>query len=612
MLEKMTDMWVFNELISKGYINASFKPMNKDVFVWAQKSDMPKINGLFKNASKRKTGKHGSPEFIIYDDYNKLVIIIENKRDIKKHIYKKRIEEKVHEFAVNGVLWYSMFAKDEYDIIGIACSGTDPETMLIDTFAWRKGFDTFTNLNVHEILTITDYIDIFKNLTGSQRVNYSFDLLGSAKSINDFMHHEMNIIEHNRLYILGSILFALEDPVFKTAYSQYNENSDIAGVLWNTIERRIKGSSVRNKELLINELRPTILGLQSEEKEKIKGKYPKGTLHRLIFEVDRVLYKHYKDSELDLISLFFNTFLQYSTKGGSDLGIVLTPTHITKLFNDIADVNLNSKVLDICAGTGGFLTAAWRKIFSSDDYTFSQKESFRKDNLYGVEIEPSVYTIVALNMFINKDGQSNLFNEDCFSIKDTLKEMDCNVGFINPPYSNKTYSEISFVELMLDSLLPNSVGVAIVPVNAISSRTKKHSDNTVYKKRILEKHKLIASIEMPKNLFFPKGTETVVLVFETGKKHEGNTWLSKFDDGYELIKHQKTKTPAIESDVKYNRFMNAYRNKLVTEFSFFKELSYEEQWVYTLFDEREYDITESDLQKTVNEYIAYLFANQYL
>jgi len=612
LLEKVTDMWVFNEFVSKGFINASFEPTDPSVRVWAERSPVGSIDELLSVASKRDTGKPGRPEFIVFDEKSNLVLLVENKRDTNKHFFDADIEARVDEYAVNGVLWYAKFLKQRFNVIAIACSGTDPLTRKIDTFGWKQGVDTFANLNIHEIGRIEDYREFMSaDLVVSSQIS-QINLLNSAKQINDYMHGEMNVIEHNRLYVLGAILFALEDPIFKTAYSQYNGNKDIAEVLWQTLERRIKGSVVVDKELLIAELRPTILSLRNDEKRGIRGKYAKGTLHRLISDIDRLLFEHYKDSELDLISLFFNVFLTYSTKGGSDLGIVLTPPHITRLFTDIADIDLDSRILDICAGTGGFLTSAWRTIALSPAYTFAEKESFRKNNLFGIEIEPSVFSIIALNMFLNKDGQSHLFNDDCFSLREALPAYDTNVGFVNPPYSNSTYSEISFVELMLDSLLPGSVGVAIVPVNAVSKRTKKHSDNESYKQRILTKHRLIASIEMPKNLFFPKGTETIVLVFETGRRHVGSTWMAKFDDGFALLKHQKTRTPTAVSEANYQAFMAAYRALSDTEFSFHQALTYQDQWVYTLFKEEEYSVSDADLQSSLNEYIAHMFSNQYL
>lgn len=613
-IEKKTDFLVMNELISKGFTNANFDVVQEGVYVWPEVSGFNKIKELFKNASKSRTGNFGKPEFIIYDEVKEILIIIENKRDVSKHIYENDIQDKVSEYAVNGALWYAQHTKDSYDTVAIAISGTKLDNLKIDSYAWKKGVDTFSNLNIHEILTIDQYRDlVFESSNIESSVDQQLSLLEEARQINEFMHSSMNIIEHNRLYVLGSILFALEDPVFKTAYSQYNNNEDIGSILWSTLERKIKGSAIKDKDLLINELKPTILALTSDEKEKVRGKYSKGTLHKLIYDVDRILYKHYQDSELDLISLFFNVFLSFTTKGGSGLGIVLTPPHITRLFNDIANVNLDSKILDPCVGTGGFLTSSWRRIALSDEYTYTQKEKFRKNNLFGVEIESSVFTVVALNMFLNKDGQSHLMRGDCFSLKNEIRNNNCNVGFINPPYSNDIYSEISFVELMLDSLLPNSIGIAIVPVNAVSARTKKHNDNNDFKERILNKNKLLASIEMPKNLFYPKGTETIVLVFETGKPNTGNeTWFAKFDDGFDLIKHQKTRTKGEKSEALYKEFLAKYEERIESKTSFNKEVNFKDQWVYTLFSEEEYEVQVADLQKTTNEYISYLFKNQYI
>ena len=166
---------------------------------------------------------------------------------------------------------------------------------------------------------------------------------------------------------------------------------------------------------------------------------------------------------------------------------------------------------------------------------------------------------------------------------------------------------------MLDTLLPDSIGIAIIPVNAVSSRTKIHNDNNSFKERILKKHTLLASIEMPKNLFFPKGTETVVLVFRTGIPNEGQqTWFAKLDDGYELLKHQKTRTPGADSDRLMKQFLADYEGRAVSDHTFLREVRYDEQWVYTLFADNDYQVTTADLQNVVNEYIAYLFSNQYV
>ncbi len=477
----------------------------------------------------------------------------------------------------------------------------------------KKEAETFSNLNVHKILKIDEYRDAVRKQEKNIRSIEEFKILTlKAKEINEFLRDYLGVIENKRLYILGSILYALEDPAFKMAYSAYNNNADLSTFLYQTIERKIKNSGLKNIQIIKDELKPAIEGLARAEKEGAKLEYPNGTLLQLISDVDSTLYDYYKNSELDLISIFFNVFLSYSTSGGSDLGIVLTPAHITKLFTRIAGVTSESKILDPCAGTGGFLTSAWKHISLNDNYSFTEKENFRKNNLFGVEKDPSIYTIVALNMFLNKDGRSHIYNNDCFSLKDELKSKECNAGFINPPYSDEVYPEIGFVELMLDCLLPGSIGVAVVPVNAVSSRTKKHTGIDVIKERILQKNKLLASIQMPGQLFYPKGTETIVLVFQTGCGHNGKTWFANYDDGYELIKQQKVRTPTAISDSRQDELLDAYFDRKETDFSFNKAVSASDQWVYTLHKENNYSFDDNQLQSSVNDYAAYLIQNRYL
>ena len=604
-------MIVFSLLRENGYVDGSFNCILEGVNVWAEKSSNKKLNKLLSSASKKGTGNAGYPEYLILDEENNLVIVIENKKSIGKHLFEP-LGEKVNDYAVNGALHYAKIIKEEYDTIAIGISGSRADSLKIDTFGWKKKSESFNNFNKRSLFPIGVYLDLLKKSNAERSSKESVVSLNSqAKAINEFLRDVLSVIEHERLYVLGSILYALEDHVFRVSYSHCNSPEQISLLLYQTVVRKVKGSNVKEKDVIINELKPVLSSLGVQEKEGVREEYPNGALLELIKNVDLILFEFHRHREIDLMSTFFNVFLSYSTSGGSDLGIVLTPPHITNLFCDLAGVNIESKVLDICVGTGGFLTSAWRKIALNDSIEDKKKELFRTSNIFGVEKERNIYTIVALNMFINKDGKSNLYWGDAFSLQSELKELDCNVGFINPPYSDSIYSEMSFVEVMLDSLLPNSIGVAIVPVNAVSSRTKKHPDMTSIKRRVLNKHSLIASLQMPLQLFYPKGTETVILVFRTGVPNNEDTWLAKFDDGYELIKHQKSRTPTASSHKKYQNVINAYTEKDKTDFSLNKQMSEDDQWVYTLHQDVNYEIKDSDLQDTVNEFISYLFQNGY-
>ena len=87
----------------------------------------------------------------------------------------------------------------------------------------------------------------------------------------------MGVIEHKRLYVLGSILFALEAPVFKMSYSQSNGDRDLAQLINQTVERKIDGANLRHRDLIKDELRPVLLALGST-REKAHELYPNGPL----------------------------------------------------------------------------------------------------------------------------------------------------------------------------------------------------------------------------------------------------------------------------------------------------------------------------------------------
>ena len=59
----------------------------------------------------------------------------------------------------------------------------------------------------------------------------------------------------------------------------------------------------------------------------------------------------YQSSAEDYLGRFYGEFMSYSGGDGQNLGIVLTPKHITELFCDLVDIKPNDKVLDPCCGS---------------------------------------------------------------------------------------------------------------------------------------------------------------------------------------------------------------------------------------------------------------------
>lgn len=173
---------------------------------------------------------------------------------------------------------------------------------------------------------------------------------------------------------------------------------------------------------------------------------------------------------IDVMGEFYTTFLRFTKGNAKEKGIVLTPNHITELFCDIAEFysdrpfDENTKIIDICCGTGAFLIAALNRIKKNitaahvaEDVKKERIGDAQKNSLIGVERDASMYALAYANMRFHGDGKSNIFN--CSSLLiDSYAPVDdsgktflnekriplhealgtfgkIDVGMINPPYS---------------------------------------------------------------------------------------------------------------------------------------------------------------------------------
>lgn len=181
------------------------------------------------------------------------------------------------------------------------------------------------------------------------------------------------------------------------------------------------------------------------------------------------ILEHY--TGVDVMGEFYTTFLRFTKGNAKEKGIVLTPKHITELFCDIAEyysdtkMTEDTKILDICCGTGAFLISALQRIKNNISVQkINETEKTQKyvkaqsNSLIGVERDPSMYALAYANMRFHGDGKSNLFN--CSSllidsyapvddsgktylndnVKIPLHEAlasfgDIDIAMINPPYS---------------------------------------------------------------------------------------------------------------------------------------------------------------------------------
>ena len=178
------------------------------------------------------------------------------------------------------------------------------------------------------------------------------------------------------------------------------------------------------------------------------------------------------------------TFLKYANDA-SEMGIVLTPRHITRFAVDVMNIQHNDMIFDPTCGTGGFLVSALDSIRAShygsrpDVY-----DAFRNDCLYGVEQADDVFGLALVNMIFRGDGKSQIHNGNCFDnryyqsdgqVFRLKKNENLNKPFVrpftrvlmNPPFAVEE-KESEFVDYALEQMCQGGLLFAILPNGPIT------------------------------------------------------------------------------------------------------------------------------------------------
>ncbi len=544
------------------------------------------------------------PEFIItFNDDISTIIVVECKKSVKYHATENKNKPK--SYSVDGVLYYAKFLKQEYNVIAVAVSGTKKENLKVSVFHWLKGQDNFRELTKARdiILEPTNYIKLIKG--EKLKKEYSIE---EIRSISINMHNylrEIKMPERHKPIFIAGILIALEDENFLKSYNHLTSYTSIIQNIESAIENVLKNSDVKSDR--ISYIKQTFNVLKSNTKfESI----PLGHWKSITWYIEQLELKikpmmDYADATVDALGVFYHEFIKYSGGDGKGLGIVLTPQHVTEFMSEVAGVNKNSKVVDICCGSASFLVTSMAKMFKGANP--HEVEKIKQQKLYGVEIDDELYSLAVANMIIRRDGKSNIYYGDCFNkniVKD-LKSKNINVGLINPPYSQTDKSELEFTEQLLNILCVGGIGVCIVPLSCALGSTVKQE-----RERLLKHHTLKAVFSMPNELFYPTSAVTCVMVWQAYTPHD-STQETFFgyckEDGF--VKRKKL--GRIDSHNQWNhikqKWLSLYRNKDVEAgYSVRKCITHSDEWCAEAYMETDYSqLSEKDFIQNIKEYIAY-------
>src|SRR3989344_7344210 len=372
------------------------------------------------------------------------------------------------------------------------------------------------------------------------------EFLETAENINDILH-ENSINKDYRAKFISAILLAMSD-------GKEIDVTQSCDVLIENLNSRVKAILRKHDKLnfanFIKIDEPSSSDNHIKVKEAIKRTYQ---------ELLNLNIRSAMNSGTDVLGKFYEVFLKYGN-GAKEIGIVLTPRHITKFATEVLNVNSNDYVFDPTCGTGGFLVSAFDYVKKNSNE--KQIEKFKEKNIYGIEQEPSVVALALVNMIFRGDGKNNIIEGNCFQkniiskgnygdYKPEYKEGEQIITkvLMNPPFALKSSDEkeYKFVDYALKQMQDNGLLFSVLPYSCMV----KSGSYLGWRKQLLANNTLLSVVTFPDDLFYPIGVHSVGLFVKKGVPHPKNQkvlWVRALNDGFLKKKGKRLENPRAKND----------------------------------------------------------------
>lgn len=434
-------------------------------------------------------------------------------------------------------------------------------------------------------------------------------ILESIKPLNNLLHRN-GFYERIRSLFIASVLIALKNGY--EIKQDKSVNDYLADIL---VQIKTSLKDANQKEEKLKPFETLLVSNNFKDVSDLK------MYEVLIFVKDNIHPELASLQGEDLLNIFFTAFNKYL--GKADKNQAFTPTHIVDFITDVANLDENSRVLDITCGSGAFLIQALIKM-----QKHTSDQNLKNDiltQIYGIEKDPNVYGLTVANMLLHNDQQSNLYNDSCFDLKDAIVNANINTILMNPPFNatqlpDKSYvgksgdatKGLYFVKYVAD-LVNQGYLFTVLPYGSAIGNDKKILK---IKEEMLKKHTLKAVFSLPNDAFYP-GTSVAscIMVFELGKSHTSSNTKTFFgyykDDGF--IKRKNIgRVPKIDWNITKKKWIDAYKNEqIIPGFSTLKQVDYNDDWLAEAYVDIDYSkLTKDDFIQTANDYLAYILKTQ--
>lgn len=268
----------------------------------------------------------------------------------------------------------------------------------------------------------------------------------------------------------------------------------------------------------------------------------KTALVKTIQELNNLNIRSAMNSDADVLGKFYEVFLKYGN-GAKEIGIVLTPRHITKFAVDVMGVTDRDVVYDPTCGTAGFLVAAFDTV--KRNFSEAQVNRFKENNLFGVDQDAEVVALAIVNMIFRGDGKNNIIEGNAFQ-KNIVRtnggakysktapkpdELAVTRVLMNPPYASDE-KEYEFVDQALKQMEDGGLLLCVLPYPAM---VRQGGYRTWRRDVLLHDHTLLCAMTFPDDLFYPVGVHSAGIFIKKGVPHPEDQrvlWIRALNDGF--------------------------------------------------------------------------------
>ena len=269
------------------------------------------------------------------------------------------------------------------------------------------------------------------------------------------------------------------------------------------------------------------------------------------------------NSGADVLGKFYEVFLKYAN-WAKELGIVLTPRHITSFAVNVMNINQHDIIFDPTCGTGGFLVAALD--YAKKTTNEEQIGKFKRNKVFGIEQDSGVASLAVVNMIFRGDGKNNIIEGNCFAkfldpaILDGVRTARYTTVqsnnppitkvLMNPPFALKRSDEkeYKFINQALKQMEEVGILFSIFPYSGMV----KPGNYKRWRGDLLNKNTLLSVITFPEDLFYPIGVHTVGVFIKRGIPHpktQNVLWIRALSDGLIKSKGKRLTSSVVTNDL---------------------------------------------------------------